>query len=67
VNRSWNAGVRLEARVRACKWRFEPVTYKVRIGDTRDQFAIRLAAFDLGERHVPDFPSVVRPLCHPPP
>jgi len=55
MNRSWDAGVRLQARVRACKWRFEPVTYKVRMDDTRDQFAIRQAAVDLGGRHVEEF------------
>jgi hypothetical protein len=55
MNRSWNAGVRLEARVRACKWRFQPVTYKVRIDDTRDQFIIRQAAYDLGDGNVPEF------------
>jgi hypothetical protein len=55
MNRSWNAGVRLEARVRACKWRFEPFTYKVRMDDTRDQTAIRLAAVELGNGNVPEF------------
>jgi hypothetical protein len=55
VNRSWNAGDRLRSRVQACKWRFEPVTYKVRIDDTRDRLAIRLAAVDLGDGNVPEF------------
>jgi hypothetical protein len=55
MNRSWNAGVRLEERVRACKWRFQPETYRVRIDDTRDQFAIRQAAADLGWRRIEDF------------
>jgi hypothetical protein len=44
VNRSWDAGVRLRARVRVCRWRFIPETYRVRIDDTYDQTRHEMAA-----------------------
>jgi hypothetical protein len=44
VNRSWNAGDRLRARVRACRWEFVPESYRVRIDDTYDQTRHEMAA-----------------------
>jgi hypothetical protein len=44
MNRSWSAGVRLDARVRACWWEFEPETYRVRMDDTFDQARHMMAA-----------------------
>jgi hypothetical protein len=44
MNRSWNSGVRLEARVRVCRWRFIPEVYRVRMDDTFDQTRHMMAA-----------------------
>lgn len=51
---SWNARDRLNDRIRACRWRFDPSTYKVRADDTREQAALRMASDCIGGS-VPEF------------
>ncbi len=48
MNRSWNAGYRLRDRIRACRWLFDPETYRVRMDDTFDQIRHDVAARHLG-------------------
>lgn len=44
MGRSWSHAARLEARLRACRWEFEPEVWRVRVDDSYDRVRHTMAA-----------------------